>query len=39
MADVCGTVDGSGGGRDRSTLARVEPAYECGPDAVTHNEW
>ena len=36
MADGCGRVDESGGERGRFTLARIKPAYEYGPDAVTH---
>jgi transposase len=32
-------IEGVAGERGRATLARFEPAYECDPDAVTHNEW
>jgi hypothetical protein len=32
-------IMGVAGERGRLTLARFEPAYECDPDAVTHNEW
>ena len=30
---------GRGAGETELLWRAVKPAYECGPDAVTHNEW